>query len=110
MLIHLTQPDIDAASRSASPVSLAIARTLGVGSVIVYKADPPYDHAEDIRGYWLRWRGGEYYLPYRAQIICEIWEYNVPAIKVRLASGEKRMVPWGDIVRPCKFEIEGLEK
>lgn len=105
MLIHLTQSDIDAADRATNPVAVAVARTTGVPSVIVFKGDPPPDHAKDIRGYWLRWKGSEIYLPHRAQIICSIWEYNVPAIKVRTKDGP-RMADRNEIVRPCKFEIE----
>jgi len=111
MVIHLMQIDIDAADRAINPVALAIARTLDVPTVIVYKADPPPDHTEDIRGYWLRWKGTEIYLPPRAQIVCSAWEYGPDIKRMRVVTKDgPRMAEWGEIVRPCKFEIEELKE
>ncbi|HXE06827.1 MAG TPA: hypothetical protein VN612_02945 [Acidobacteriaceae bacterium] len=111
MLIHLTLSDIDAADRVTNPVALAIARTMDVERVILFKGDPPTEHEKDIRGFWLRWQGAEIYLPYRAQIICSLWEYgpNVREMRVVTKDGP-RMASWDEIVRPCKFEIEELEE
>jgi hypothetical protein len=111
MLIHLTQTDIDAADRDTSPVAVAIARALGVNYVSLRTGDPPDERKHEYWGWWLHWRGGPYYLPYRAQIICFAWRYGPGATHMKcVRKGVLEMVPWGDIVRPCKFEIEGLEK
>jgi len=111
MLIHLTKFDIDEADRGTSPVAVAIARTLGVASVVLRTGDPPEESKSEYHGFWLHWKGKPYYLPYRAQIVCYAWLYGPGIERMKcVRKGVLEMVPWGDIVRPCKFEIEGLEK
>jgi hypothetical protein len=82
-----------------------------VGYVSLRTGEPPDDRKAEFQGYWLHWKDKSYYLPYRAQIACYAWLYG-PGIKRMkvVKKGVAMMADWGDIVRPCEFEIEGLTK
>lgn len=111
MIFEVTPFDIDEADRAVSPIALAIARALGVERVMLFKGDPPAERTWEYRGFWLQWDGKSIYLPYRAQILCYAWEYGPGIERMRVVTkGVARMAPWGDIVRPCKFEIPEIDE
>jgi len=111
VIFNVTQFDIDEADRVVSPVAMSIARTLGVEHVSLRKGEPPAERASEYQGFWLHWNDKPIYLPYRAQIICFAWEYGPGIERMRVVTkGVARMEPWGDIVRPCRFEIPEIDE